>query len=48
MSANTDEHVPVQLEREVFGDRQRDARGQDPLDHRIVGGVEEQQQLPSG
>ena len=40
-----DEHVPVEFEREVFGDGQRDAWRQDPLDHRVVGGVEQQQQL---
>ena len=38
----------MQLEGEVLGDGQRDARGQDPLDHRVVGGVEQQQQLTRG
>ena len=38
-----DQHVPAQLEGQVLGDGQRDPRGEHPLDHRVVGRVEEQQ-----
>ena len=41
-----DQHVPAELEGQVLGDGERDPRGEDPLDHRVVGGVEQQHQLP--
>ena len=39
------EHVAAALEGQVLGDGERDPRGEDPLDHRVVGGVEQQHQL---
>ena len=40
-----DQHVSMRREREVFGDCQRDTRGDDAFDHGIVGGVEQQREL---
>jgi hypothetical protein len=40
--------VPAPDEGEVLGDGQRDARGEDALDHRVVGGVEQQHELARG
>ena len=45
MSARTTSTWRPSVEGQVLGDGQRDARGQDPLDHRVVGGVEQEQQL---
>ena len=43
-----DEHVLAEVEGEVLGDGERDPRGEDPLDDRVVGGVEEQRQVAGG
>ena len=40
-----DQDVAAELERQMLGDRERDARRDDPLDKRIVGGVEQQRQV---
>ena len=43
-----DEHVAAALEGQVLGDGQREPGGEDPLDDRVVRGVEEQRQLTGG
>ena len=48
MSAIDDEHVPAGGEGQVLGDGQREPRREDPLDHRVVGGVEQQHELAGG
>ena len=42
------EHVAAADEGEVLGDGESDARGEDALDHRVVGGVDEQDELVAG
>ena len=40
--------MPAEVEREVLGDREREPGREDPLDDRVVGGVEEQREVAGG